>query len=99
MPVSTIAEFSIPAAEFALYETLERRPDMVFEIDRVVAHDTTHVVPFVRATRGEFEELIKILEDDASVEEVELLAETEEESFYRMVWTNRARVIGYMVVV
>ena len=95
--VSTIAEFSIPTAEFALSETLERRPDMVFEIDRVVAHDTTHVVPFVRATHGEFEGLTEILEDDASVAEIELLAEVEGESYYRMVWTDRAQVIGYMV--
>ena len=95
--MSTIAEFSIPAAEFALYETLERRPDMVFEVDRVVAHDTTRVVPFVRATRGEFEGLTEILEEDSSVEEVELLAEVEGECYYRMVWTDRAQVIGYMV--
>ena len=95
--MSTIAEFSIPTAEFALSETLERRPDMVFEIDRVVAHDTSHVVPFVRATRGEFDELTEILEADASVEEVELLAEVEDEAYYRMVWTDRAQVIGYMV--
>ncbi|WP_049902499.1 bacterio-opsin activator domain-containing protein [Halococcus agarilyticus] len=95
--MSTIAEFSIPTAEFALSETLERRPDMVFEVDRVVAHDTSHVVPFVRATRGEFDELTEILEADSSVEEVELLAEVEDESYYRMVWTDRAQVIGYMV--
>ena len=70
---------------------------MVFEVDRVVAHDTSHVVPFVRATRGKFDELTEILEADSSVEEVELLAEVEDESYYRMVWTDRAQVIGYMV--
>ena len=96
--MSTIAEFNIPAAEFALYETLERRPDMVFEVDRVVAHDTNHVVPFVRATHGEFDGLTEVLEDDPSVAEIELLAEVEGENYYRMVWTDRAQVIGYMVV-
>ncbi|WP_049998562.1 helix-turn-helix domain-containing protein [Halococcus sediminicola] len=95
--MSTIAEFSIPIAEFALSETLERQPDMVFEVDRVVAHDTTHVVPFVRATQGDFGELTEILEADTSVEEVELLANVEGESYYRMVWINRAEIIGYMV--
>ena len=95
--VSTIAEFSIPTAEFALSETLERRPDMVFEVDRVVAHNTTHVVPFVRATHGEFERLTEVLDADGSVEEVELLAKVEGESYYRMVWTERAQVIGYMI--
>ena len=94
--MSTIAEFSIPIAEFALSETLERQPDMVFEVDRVVAHDTTHV-PFVRATQGDFGQLTEILEADTSVGEVELLANVEGESYYRMVWINRAEIIGYMV--
>ena len=31
----TIAEFTIPAHEFALSETLERRPDITINIDRV----------------------------------------------------------------
>ena len=70
----TIAEFTIPLEEFALYETLERRPEVVVEVDRVVAHATTHVVPFARATQGGFEELTEILEADSSVDEVELLA-------------------------
>lgn len=95
--MSTIAEFSIPTNEFALSETLERRPDMVFEIDRVVAHETTHVVPFVRATYGEFDGLSEVLEADPSVEEIELLAEVEGERFYRMVWGDTAQIIGYMV--
>ena len=97
MIVTTIAEFGIPLAEFALHDTLERRPEMVFEVDRVVAHDTTRVVPFVRATHGDFEGLTDILEADSTVEEVELLTEVEDECFYRMVWTDRAQVIGYMV--
>ena len=97
--MAVITEFTIPAAEFALYETLEQRPEMTFEIDRVVAHETTYVVPFVRATHGDFEGLTAIIEADPSVAEVELLAEVEDENecFYRMVWSERAQVIGYMV--
>ena len=95
--MSVIAEFSIPAEEFALYETLERRPDLTVHIDRVVAHNTTEVVPFVRVTQGEFEGLTEILEADSSVEEVELFGETDDECFYRLVWDDTAQVIGYMV--
>ena len=93
----TMVEFSIPAEEFALHETLERRPDLTFEIDRVVAHNTTQVVPFVRATYGEFEGLTEVLEADSSVEEVEMLGETDDERFYRLVWGDKAPVISYMV--
>jgi predicted DNA binding protein len=95
--MATIAEFSIPASEFALRETLERRPDIVFEVDRVVANATDSVVPYVTATQGEFEGLTSLLETDETVEEVELLADAEEERVYRMVWTQEAQIIGYMV--
>ena len=43
----TIAEFAIPTEQFALQETLDRRPDLEFEVDRVVAHATARVMPFV----------------------------------------------------
>ena len=45
--MASIAEFTIPAEEFALRETLERRPELVCEVERVVAHDTTHIIPFI----------------------------------------------------
>ena len=95
--MSVIAEFSIPVEEFALYETLERRPDLTFNIDRVVAHNTTPVVPFVRVSHGKLEGLTELLEGDTSVKEVELFGETDDERFYRLVWTDTAQVIGYMV--
>lgn len=73
--MSTIAEFSIPAEEFALSETLEHLPEMVFTIDRVVTHDTDYVLPFVWASNGDFETLTAVLETDLSVGNVELLTE------------------------
>ncbi|WP_273837568.1 bacterio-opsin activator domain-containing protein [Halococcus sp. PRR34] len=93
----TITEFTIPAHEFALSETLERRPDLTIHIDRVVAHNTTEVVPFVRITNGDIEDLSEVLEADPSVTEVELFGETDDERFYRLVWEDTAQVIGYMI--
>jgi len=43
----TVAEVEVPATEFALYETSERLGDVGFEVERVVAHDRDHVIPFV----------------------------------------------------
>lgn len=95
--MATIAEFTIPAHEFALSETLERRPDITINIDRVVAHNTTEVVPFVRVIHGEVDGLTEILETDASVAEVELFGKTDDERFYRLVWNETAEIVGYMV--
>ena len=94
----TIAEFSIPTENFALRETLERRPDLEFEVDRVVAHDTARVMPFVWVSGGELEGLTSILEADPSVETVELLSTDDSGRFYRLEWADEARIIGYMVI-
>ena len=95
--MATIAEFAIPAHEFALSETLEHRPDITINIDRVVAHNTTQVVPFVRVTQGEVDGLTEVLEHDPSVEEVELFGETDDERFYRLVWNETAQIMDYIV--
>lgn len=95
--MATIAEFTIPACEFALAETLERRPDITINIDRVVAHNTTQAAPFIRVMQGDIDGLTGILEDDPTVEEVELFGETDDERFYRLVWNETAQIIGYMV--
>lgn len=84
--------------DFALQETLERRPDLEFEVDRVVAHDTARVMPFVWVSGGELEDLTSILEADPSVETVELLSEDDSGRFYRLEWADEARIIGYMVI-
>ncbi|WP_227356111.1 bacterio-opsin activator domain-containing protein [Haladaptatus salinisoli] len=96
--MSTIAEFSIPAEEFALSETLERLPEMAFTIDRVVAHDTDYVMPFVWASNGDFETLTATLEDDPSIGKVELLTELDEERLYRMEWVDKTQIISYMLL-
>ena len=93
----TIVEFTIPAHEFALSETLEQRPDITINIDRVVAHNNTQVVPFIRVIHGEVDELTEILEADTSVAEVELFGKTGDERFYRLVWDEPAEIVGYML--
>jgi predicted DNA binding protein len=96
----TIAEFAIPTEQFVLRETLDRRPDLRFEVDRVVAHATARVMPFVWVSGAddELEGLTAILDDDPSVETVDLLTEDESGRFYRLEWADEARLIGYMVI-
>ena len=95
--MASIAEFTIPAEEFALRETLERRPELVCEVERVVAHDTTHIIPFIWVSGGELESLTQILDADPSVDDIELLSETDDERLYRLSWADDARIIGHMV--
>jgi predicted DNA binding protein len=95
--MASIAEFTLPAEEFALWETLECRPDLVCEVERVVAHDTTHIIPFIWVSGGELDGLTQVLDEDPSVNAIELLSETDDERLYRLSWADEARVIGHMV--
>jgi predicted DNA binding protein len=97
--MSTIAEVSLPAAEFALYETLETVPDVQFEIERVVAHESERVMPFVWATgEVERERLDEALSADPSVESVTELATFDEEWLYRMEWVADIRIVLHVLL-
>ncbi|RRJ31531.1 helix-turn-helix domain-containing protein [Halocatena pleomorpha] len=95
--MTSIAEFAIPAEEFALQTTLERLPETEIEVDRVVAHDSTHVLPFVWMSGPGSEKLQTVLAEDPSVTDCELLAEYEDEQFYNMTWAADAQVVAYMI--
>ena len=96
--MTTIAEFNIPAEEFTLKKTLQQHPDIRLEIDRVVAHDTVHVTPFIWVSGKDHEELLPAFEADPSIEDVELLGEFDNESHYRMKWNDHTQIIGHMVI-
>jgi predicted DNA binding protein len=96
--MTVIAEFVIPTEEFALRETLERRPDLVCEVERVVASDTAHIIPFIWASGGNLDGLTDILDADPSVNDIELLSETDDERLYRLSWADEARIIGHIVI-
>lgn len=84
--MSTIAEFSIPAADFALGATLAGGPDAAIEIERVVAHGEGRLTPFVWVRAGDFDAFEDALADDSSVDDVECLSDTGRERLYRMNW-------------
>jgi predicted DNA binding protein len=84
----TIAELELPAEEFALHETLRRLEGIEFEIERVVAHDSDQVMPYVWASSIGDADLEAALEDDPSVESLEVLADLGEERLYRMHWID-----------
>lgn len=93
--MSTIAEVTLPATEFALHETLETVPEVKFEIERVVAHDTDYVMPLVWATdeKADRETLDEALADDPTVENEETLVALNEECLYRMEWVENIQVV------
>ncbi|AGB16977.1 putative DNA binding protein [Halovivax ruber XH-70] len=92
--MSVLAEFTVPADDFVLAETLAAAPEMTIEIKRVAA-GKTHVTPYFWASGGNFRVFDDALRDDEMVLEVltleehddtDQLAQDVEERFYRVVW-------------
>lgn len=97
--MNTIAEFRLPAENFALHETLSTT-DIDFEAERVTAHDSHRVLPLLWAA-GPPEDLDGVeaaLRDDPSVEDVELVTELDNEQLYQMKWVKNIRFIVHILV-
>lgn len=96
--MSTIVESTLPADQFALYETLDRNPSAEFNILQVVANGTDRAMPFVWAKGEDLDQLYTAIDEDPSTENVEIIAELEEEYLLRMGWTAHIRVILYILI-
>ncbi|MFC7154667.1 bacterio-opsin activator domain-containing protein [Halomarina halobia] len=94
----TVAEVEIPADEFALHETLAAFGDVVFEIERLVAHDMDRVMPFVWASGADGDELTAALDADPSVENLRRLVDGDGEQLYQMEWIDRIQTLVHMLV-
>lgn len=98
--MSTVALIRIPAAEFALSETLSEFPEVEFEVERVVATEAEQVMPFVW-TGGDCtdcDRLGDVLAEDPTTENVSLLTELDGERLYQMSWVSQIRVVVQILV-
>lgn len=85
----TVAKLELPVDEFALHSTLHAVEGIEFEIERVVAYDTDRIMPLVWVTRADFDALDAALEEDPSVDEIELVSDLEDERLYQMGWVEQ----------
>ncbi|WP_135305945.1 helix-turn-helix domain-containing protein [Haloarcula amylovorans] len=86
--MATAAEISLPAEQFALWETFTEIPAIEFDVERVVAHDQTRVMPILWAGGAELDEITDAFEADPSVEDEELLVDLDDEWLYQMGWVD-----------
>jgi predicted DNA binding protein len=93
--MSIIAEFTVPADQFALYETLSNIPEMIVEVERVVAHDPDQIMPYFWTAGGSHEEFEAAVKDDPSIENLEQLDETEDAVLYRANWIQDVESVIY----
>lgn len=93
--MSIIAEFTVPADQFALSETLSKVPDMVVEIERVVAHSPEQIMPYFWTTAGDYDQFETAAAEDPSIEHLEKIDEVENAALYRANWVQNAELVIY----
>jgi len=96
--MSVIGEFTVPSEEFLLAETLVEVPEMVVELQRVVAHSEEKLVPFFWVHHGDREAFDSAIQNDSTVEDVVLLDEFDRGTSYRASWKKYARAVAYAYI-
>lgn len=96
----TIADFVLPAEEFALSKTLNEIEDARFETIRVTAHGTDRVLPLFwgKAPESGHDALVEALETDPSVEDLTLLTTFEDEMLFEMDWVADVAVLTNLIL-
>jgi hypothetical protein len=93
--MSILAEFTVPAEQFALYETLCTVPEMTVEVERVVAHGPDRIMPYFWTSGGDYEEFEASARDDPSVEDFTRVDEMDDAVLYRANWVRDVESIVY----
>jgi predicted DNA binding protein len=91
--MATLVTATLAPEEFVLSETLAAVPEATFECEKIVETSDEAMIPLVWARAPDRDELHAALRGDPTTENVELLAEFDEERLYRMEWIDRVRLI------
>lgn len=86
--MALIVEFTVPAAKFALFNTLRAVPDVTLELGRVIDANPENLTVYVWARASDFDALEAAFADDPSVSSFTVSSETADERSYRMTWTE-----------
>ncbi|MFC4359595.1 helix-turn-helix domain-containing protein [Halobium salinum] len=88
--MSVIADLTVSSESFLLPEALSAAPEVVVELQPVVAHADDGDVPYFWVRHGDRAHTEAAIRDDPTVEDVVLLDETDRGASYRARWTEDA---------
>ncbi|WP_306059519.1 helix-turn-helix domain-containing protein [Natronococcus wangiae] len=96
--MSVLGEFTIHPADFALNHALSAVPEMIVEIERLVATTEERVMPYFWATGGDQDRFEAALVEDPSVTHTARIDRLDEAVLYRAEWTSNIETIIYAYV-
>ncbi|WP_114579391.1 helix-turn-helix domain-containing protein [Saliphagus sp. LR7] len=96
----TIAEVKVNLTHFALEHTLTTVDDLKCEVERIVATDPETLMPFlwVEAPSSVLDDLEEVFATDETIDQVECIAELDEERLYRMEWIDKITLLVQILV-
>lgn len=92
--MSLYAEFNIPTENFALHYTLQELPELIIEIERVVATDEL-LTPYFWVSDFNLEKFETVIENDPTVRSLRQLDDFERSTLFRAEWTENIETIVY----
>ena len=96
--MSVIAEFSVKSDDLALNHALTAAPQMIVEIEQVVATMEDRIMPYFWVSGGDHEEFEDAFQNDESVTNTAVIDEVEDARLYRAEWTENVETIIYAYV-
>ncbi|KYH25993.1 HTH DNA binding domain protein [Halalkalicoccus paucihalophilus] len=96
--MATITDFQVPVEQFALAETFGQVSGLYVEIERFAAQESDSAMPFVWVSADDFEAFEEALSGDPSVETFDVLAEFNDERFYRMSWVDEVELVMHLLL-
>jgi hypothetical protein len=93
----TVVTGTVPTSDFALAHTLESLPELVFEVERTITSGSEAVMPLLWVWGPSREQVERTLEDDSSVEDVELIKDAGEKWLFRITWASRVTLLIEML--
>lgn len=96
--MSVIAEFTVDSDDFALHHALTAAPDMIVEIERVVATMEDRIMPYFWVSGGDQADFEDAFNDDPSITNTTRVDAIEDAVLYRGEWTENVETIVYAYV-
>ena len=96
--MSVIGEFTVDSDDFALYHAMTTAPDMIVEIERVVATMRDRLMPYFWVTGGDQSEFEDAFRADESVQNITKVDQVSKAILYRAEWTQNVETIVYAYV-
>ena len=93
--MSIVAEFSVKSDDFALSRSLTEAPQMVVEIEQVVATLEDKVMPYFWVSGGDHGEFEEAFQNDESVTDIVRVDQADDAILYRAEWTENVETIVY----